>query len=125
MELLNLQTKKSSSSHNGCGRSSKKEKQKKTDTLAGKETSGASTKRKEIDLLSQGGRSSKWLSHGATESVVAFRDISTLPCDLFFCFFIFLLHRFLSPLSADAAGELHVFRHDGDALGVNRAQLSV
>lgn len=31
----------------------------------------------------------------------------------------------LSTLSADAAGELDVFRHDGDTLGVNGAQVGV
>ena len=31
----------------------------------------------------------------------------------------------LSPLAADAAHELHVLREDGNALGMNRAEVSV
>ena len=38
----------------------------------------------------------------------------------------FVLQRSaLGALSADSAGELDVFRHDGDALGVDGAQVGV
>ncbi len=40
-------------------------------------------------------------------------------------YFCIIRHERLRALAADAAGELDVLGHDGDALGVDGAQVSV